>query len=179
MVIQIRGARRCAIPQTWTVLVSVLISKSESQQCGDAAVTATCSFPNVYDVMMSNQPTRKKGVEPTMKDKVSPISVSKGAQVCPGPHGTTQPADRQLPWPFAILSLATLPSRARAGLGQTLAICIQLERSALRVSVRASPPPPLQAGNFNSRVVTLNLGSRHLQRGKNYKIIETDVAAAP
>lgn len=53
----------------------------------------------------------------------------------------------------------------------SVAICIQLERSALRVSVRA--------GNFNSRVVTLNLGSRHLQRGKNYKIIETNVAAGP
>lgn len=79
-----------------------------------------------------------------MKPKVSPISVSKGAGVprATGPHSLLTAglvAVGAASLPLAILSLTTLPSRACDGLGQTRAICIQLERGALRVSVRASP----------------------------------------
>lgn len=130
--------------------------------------------------------TKKDVVEPTIKPGVSPLSVSKGTGVsgATGPHTlltaglvavTSERGAASLP--LTIISLATLPCWCWWRPWTNTAIWIQLEEfSALRVSVRASPRAEReQVGNFNSRVVTSTLKHCRLQRGKNDKIIETDV----
>lgn len=130
--------------------------------------------------------TRKDVIEPTIKPRVSPLSVSKGAGVsgATGPHTllttslvavTSEQGAASLP--LTIISLATLPCWCWWRPWTNTAICIQLgECSALWVCVWASPWAESElVGNFNSCVVTLTLKHRCLQRGKNDKIIERDV----
>lgn len=130
--------------------------------------------------------TRKDVIDPTIKPRVSPLSVSKGAGVsgATGPHTllttslvavTSEQGAASLP--LTIISLATLPCWCWWRPWTNTAICIQLgECSALWVCVWASPWAESElVGNFNSCVVTLTLKRRCLQRGKNDKIIERDV----
>lgn len=126
-------------------------------------------------------------IEPTIKPRVSPLSVSKGTGVsgAAGPHTllTASLVGVTSKWGAAslaltIISLATLPCWCWWRPWTNTAIWIQLDEfSALRVRLRASPRAEhKRVGNFNSRVVTSTLKRRRLQRGKNDKIIETDVA---
>lgn len=84
-------------------------------------------LPSIYDMMLDKEPIffwGRKGVEPTMKPKVSQISVSKGAGVpgATGPHSLLTAglvAVGAASLPLTILSLTTLPCHACDDLGQT------------------------------------------------------------
>lgn len=101
MMIETVGTLHCAILQTWTLWSSADFK---------VGITAVFDAPVFFG--------GRKGVESTMKPKVSPITVSKGAGVpeATGPHSllTNDRPPRLSP---AILSLATLLCRTCDGPG--------------------------------------------------------------
>lgn len=182
-----------AIAQEWTKLFIgplIVLLQNVHQLQFHAPVMQHCDIYFIYFIFWQRnrfflEPERML-IEPTIKPRVSPHSVSKGAGVsgATGPHTllttslvavTSEQGAASLP--LTIISLATLPCWCWWRPWTNTAICIQLgECSALWVCVWASPWAESElVGNFNSCVVTLTLKHRCLQRGKNDKIIERDV----